>query len=60
MAPTSTSTFAEVAAQYDDNADYDLNGSVSQAKLFIHAARILIRRRPTYAAGEGGQSVVDE
>ncbi len=44
MALTSSSTLSEVQAQYEDNASYDLNASVAECKLFIQAARILIRR----------------
>ena len=44
MAEDSSSTFAEVEAAYDDNAGYDVNGSVEECKLFIVAGRILLRR----------------
>ncbi len=44
MAVDSTSTFAEVEVAYDDNAGYDVNGSVAECKLFIVAGRILVRR----------------
>lgn len=40
----SSSTLAEVQAAYDDNCQYDLNASVDEAKAFIAACRILIRR----------------
>ena len=56
MAISSSSTDAEVKAQYDDNCDYDLVGSVSKCKLFIHAARIM-KRKPIYVMGEGGQAI---
>ena len=54
MALSSTSTDAEVKAAYDDNADYDINESASQAGQFIVACRILIRRLPK--SGKRGQS----
>lgn len=44
---TGSSTDAAVWAQYDDNAAYDVDSSVSKAKLFIEACRVLLRRRPT-------------
>lgn len=58
MALTSDSTTAECWAQYDDNVSYDLNGSVAQAKLFIEACRILLRRVPDemYHGGQGADS----
>lgn len=46
MPVSASSTYAEVAAQFDDNASYDLNSSVEQCKLFIAAGRILLRRTP--------------
>ena len=44
MSLTSSSTDAQVRAAYDDNADYDIEGSVVKAKLFIQACRILLGR----------------
>lgn len=44
MALSSASTLAEITIEYDDNCDYDLNGSVTQCKAFIKAARMLLRR----------------
>lgn len=55
MTLTAESTLAEVQAQYDDNADYDLNGSVAQAKLFIQACRLLLRRMADSASKDGEQ-----
>lgn len=43
---TSASSTATVIAAYEDNIDYDLQGSVSMCKDFIQAARILNRRAP--------------
>lgn len=53
MALSSASTFDQVIAQYDDNASYDVNGSVSSCKLFVEACRILKRRRPTGVQADG-------
>jgi hypothetical protein len=44
---TGSSTDEAVWAQYDDNAAYDVDSSVTKAKLFIEACRVLLRRRPT-------------
>jgi len=51
----SQSTNADVFAAYDDNAAYDLNGSVSQAQMFVAACRILLRRLPKRAGNDGQQ-----
>jgi len=57
MALSSTSTLAEVEAQYDDNADYAEVESVAKAKLYIHACRILLRRyRSSQSGGRVSQS----
>ena len=53
---SSSSTDAVVWAAYDDNAAYDVDESVTKAKLFIEACRILLRRRPN-RVGVGPQSV---
>lgn len=37
------STLAEVLAEYDNNASYEEDGSVSKAQAFITAVRIMIR-----------------
>lgn len=47
MPVDSSSTLAEVQAAFDDNALYDVNGSVAQAQAYIAAGRILLRRVPT-------------
>lgn len=39
MAVTSASTISEIEADIVDNGDYDLVGSTSKAKLFVHACR---------------------
>lgn len=46
MSLSSASTMAEIENAYDDNASYDLNGSVTECKEFIAACRILLRRKP--------------
>ncbi len=46
MAIGSSSTLAEVEAQYDDNASYFENNSVAQAKLFVTAV-VMLKRRHT-------------
>jgi hypothetical protein len=43
---SSTSTFAEVEAAYDDNASYAEEASPTKARAFITAATILLRRMP--------------
>lgn len=56
MAISSASTNAEVLAEAEDNADYSSAGSVAKCKAFIHAAKILILRRPgTIADAHGRQ-----
>lgn len=60
MALTSASTLTEVQAQYDNNVSYDLNGSVSSCKLFIEAARLLLRRLVDETQGAGGARVRQE
>jgi len=58
MALSSSSTLAEIQAQYDDNADYDVEGSTAKAKLFIEACRMLLRRMMEEVR-KGGSSVRD-
>jgi hypothetical protein len=53
VALTANSSYDEVAAQYDNNAGYDVNGSVASCKLFIEACRILSQRRPTEIESQG-------
>lgn len=52
----SSSTDAEVAASYDDNASYAEDNSVSKARAFITACRLLLRRRPS-SLSQSGRSV---
>lgn len=46
MAITSASTITEIEADILDNGDYDLASSISKAKLFIHACRAWLVKRP--------------
>lgn len=41
---TSSSTFAEITAAYDDNASYEEDESASKCAAFITACRFLLRR----------------
>ena len=58
MALTSSSTDAQVDSAFEDNADYDVaaSGGVQKAKDFVHACRILIRRRAG-GANSGSEGV---
>lgn len=53
---TSASTLAEVKAAYIDNASFEEDGSVSAAKTFVTACRILLLQLPKEAA-KGGESL---
>lgn len=46
---SSASTTEQVQAAYDDNASYDVDGSTTEAQIFLHACRILLRRIPLLA-----------
>lgn len=46
MALTSASTTVAWKQQLEDASDYDLVGSIEKVKLFIQAARVLLRRIP--------------
>jgi hypothetical protein len=50
---SSASTDQEVWDAYDDNASYAEDASVSKAKSFVTACRILLRRRPTNMTVDG-------
>ena len=52
MAIDSSSTQAQIVAQYLDNLGYDHSGSVSAAKLFIEACRALLVMHPDKWEGE--------
>lgn len=49
---SSASTNAQVEAAYDDNASYAEDASVTKAKAFITACRIILRRK----SGRSGKS----
>jgi hypothetical protein len=40
---TSSSTYAQVLAEYDDNASWEEDASLSKAKAFLTACRFLLR-----------------
>lgn len=42
MAISSSSTLAEVKAEYIDNAGYDANDSASECRAFIKACRVIL------------------
>ena len=56
MAITSSSTPAEVWAAFIDNAGYDDEGDLAEAKLFRKVCRILVGKYRTMSAGEEGRS----
>ena len=49
---SSTSTIAQIAAQFRDNACYAADGSVAKCKLFMEACLHLQERRPEREGGE--------
>jgi hypothetical protein len=48
---TSSSTFAEVKAQYNDNLDWD--GDITKARLALAAVRWLLVNRPASGSEQG-------
>lgn len=50
---SSTSTLADIEAAYDNNASYAENGSLTEARSFASACRLLLRRVPQNAAKDG-------
>lgn len=52
----SDSTLAEIQAAYDNNANYDIEGSVSKARSFVLACRLLLGRtmKRVRSGGAGG------
>ena len=60
MSLTSNSTDAEVRAAYENNASYDINGSVTEAADFIQACRFLLLRMPEKAGLSGGTGAFSE
>ena len=57
---SSSSTLAQVKAAYADNASYDEDGSVSKAKAFVTACRILLLKMPSVAEQLGHARVEQE
>lgn len=55
MAITSASTLAEVIAEFEDNADYDVENDTAKCRLFIVACRFLLNRNPTEIAHGSGR-----
>jgi hypothetical protein len=53
------STDAQVWAAYDDNASYEEDGSLTKAKAFITACRILLRRLPKRQKSGGAEIETD-
>lgn len=51
---TSSSTDAQVAAAYDDNASYEEDNSPTKAAAFLTACRILKRRVPQSMSSSPG------
>jgi hypothetical protein len=49
----SSSTLAQVEAAYDDNADYRDSSSVTKAREFAKACRILVRRYLSGVSNDG-------
>jgi len=54
---SSSSTWAQIKAAYDDNASYEEDSSVSKARAFVTACRIILRRMATKA--KNGDSEVE-
>ena len=50
---SSSSTNDEVWNAYDDNASFEEDASLSKAKAFVTACRILLRRQPQRFAVDG-------
>jgi len=53
---SSASTLAQIQDSYDDNASYEEDGSLSKAKAFSTAVRMLLRRIPEESR-QGGDSI---
>lgn len=54
MALDSTSTLAEIQAEYLDNMSYEREGSTTKARLFIEACMALALRTPKRTSHGGG------
>jgi hypothetical protein len=57
---TSASTLAEVQAAYDDNASYAEDNSVTKARAYETACRVLLRRLPQQAGRNGTAFMLDK
>jgi len=57
---SSTSTYAEVLAAYDNGASYAEDNSTSKAASFETACRILLRREPVQTGRAGSAIVLDK
>lgn len=57
---SSASTYADITAAYDDNASYAEDGSVTKAKAFVTACRLLIRKSPSENAISSDRLRLDE
>lgn len=55
----SSATWAEVCAEYEDCASYDVAADTDLCKRFIVAGRILLRRIQTRAKNGGGEVEMD-
>jgi len=58
MALDSTSTLAEIYAQYADNVGYQENDSLSQCALFIQAAELLLLKLPRQESAAAGNETL--
>ncbi len=58
MAVDSKSTLAEVQAELEDCAGFDVEGSLDKAARFVTAYRILLARRPQ-RIGHGGTETLE-
>ncbi len=47
---SSASSFAEIRAAFDDNASYEEDDSVTKARAFVTACKLLLRRTPKRAS----------
>ncbi len=59
MSLSSSSTLAAIKAVYDDNLDYDLEGSAEKCAAFIKAARMLLRRMAEEIETDEGARIRD-
>lgn len=60
MTLSSASTWGEVVAAYENNCDYDLDGSVAKCRLFIKAGRILQRRSAEETQTSNNERIRDD